>query len=336
MDGFVERLKSVLASRDVVDIGQFQWIGLDMVRRKAGDDWIRISKTVYDVSACFIESKLGPEDALIRARGGFIVIFGKPDPKATQAAVQAVSEELNRFFQKDELLCLLGVSAQSETVSAKRLLDRVAANVGGGDGPSAARFGETGWKPLEIAKAEPGQPGAEAPVRPSRPEPRRSGPVKARKLGERLRKVEFNPGEDGDSIVFKPCWGAREQMVSAYFCLARRLWHGQNLYSRQVFLGENDAAEQRALDAHVAAAANSAMLSLLRECGAGALIIPSSYGSMSARGFRKRFFDLLGQTPREERARLMVQLDDIPPLAPPFRCCGRCSPKSTPSAARSW
>lgn len=319
MSGFVDRLKSVLANRTVSEYGQLQWLSLDMVRCKAGDDWIRIAKTVYDVSARFIETKLGAEDAVIQARGGFIIIFAEPDSAAAMARVASVSEELNTFFQDDQVLSMLGVSATAEPVSPARLLDRIAATAARENAPGDARFGagealDSGdeWRPLDFAEVDPSKARSL----------RRAGSAGGGKSagsasrGDRTDALAFDPANKGDSVIFKPSWDAYNERISTYFCLARRNWHGQALYGRQVLMSGGDGERHCALDLIVARAAAEAVLNQIEAGDRSGVVIPTHFAAISTPGLRQDFLDALKDVPHKARTRLYVQIDDLPGRAP--------------------
>jgi len=119
MDQSLEsKLKKALAGRDAADMGQFEFLNLDMVRAEAGDKWIEVRKKIYSVSAYFVEKRLHADDVVMRCRGGFILIFAHLNGAQARDRVGATSAELNRFFLGDQILKDLEVRAEAKSVSA--------------------------------------------------------------------------------------------------------------------------------------------------------------------------------------------------------------------------
>lgn len=121
-----ERLRNALTGRSTVEMGQFQWVNLDMVRKEAGEDWDRLRRKIYNVSAQFIERRLDEGDVLLRAQGGFMLIFGEREGEEASEKVEEISLALNVFFLGDRILRKLKIEAEARSLSPEEFLQIVA------------------------------------------------------------------------------------------------------------------------------------------------------------------------------------------------------------------
>jgi hypothetical protein len=157
-DGLEQRLKTALAGRKTIEMGQFQMLNLDMVKAETGDQWIALRKKIYNVAVHFIEKRLHPDDVLVRCRGGFILVFAHFTGNEAKERVAQLSRELNLFFLGDQILKHLEIRAEARTVTASELAQVVASanraapnhSVAGGrrksDQAGEAKPGGAGWK----------------------------------------------------------------------------------------------------------------------------------------------------------------------------------------------
>jgi len=123
------KLREALVGREAVEMGQFKWVNLDMVRREAGANWDRLRARIYDASASFIEKRLTEPDVLMRCQGGFMIIFGDLEGEEAAAKVEEISLALNVFFLGDQLLKQLKIEAEARSVTSDELLQIVATSV---------------------------------------------------------------------------------------------------------------------------------------------------------------------------------------------------------------
>jgi hypothetical protein len=115
------KLLAAVNGRDSLDLGQFQLLNLDMVKREAGKDWARLRKKIYSVASHFIEKRLHKEDLLVDCQGGFVLVFADVDEAEALARVQKISAEMNLFFLGDRILKHLQVKAQVRKISMDAL-----------------------------------------------------------------------------------------------------------------------------------------------------------------------------------------------------------------------
>ena len=118
-------LKTALASKETVDVGQFHLLNLDAVKEIAGDDWPNRRKKIFDVSTHFIEKRISPEDLLMPCAEGFLLIFADSE-KDSDDEIEQISKALQIFFMGAPDLKSLQVSWETDTVTAKELVQLAA------------------------------------------------------------------------------------------------------------------------------------------------------------------------------------------------------------------
>jgi hypothetical protein len=122
----LDRLKTSLSGRQTIDLGQFQWVNLDMVRREAGDDWDKLRHEIFKASSAFIERRISSDDVLMRFEGGFMLVFSDLDGDAADEKIDEISLALNTFFIGDRALRSLQIAAEARQVSKDEFLAIVA------------------------------------------------------------------------------------------------------------------------------------------------------------------------------------------------------------------
>ena len=394
------RLVAAVNGRPNLDLGQFQLLNLDMVKREAGEDWARLRKKVYSVASHFIEKRLRKQDVLVDCQGGFVLVFADAEAEEAQARVAKISAEMNLFFLGDRILKHLQVKAQVRQISVGEL-ERFIAGISGSAPPEE--------KPAKPAKAKPAPavangssararwqkaPGAR-PVRQaswataegraggandpswtgdhnsdaveeetarwvcddaaetgavavspfkdgSAPETRERAHLEAaRQAHEKssakkardgwhdivaqaecpndlgLPEAVFtDPGPHWDDIIFKPFFDAKRLVVSAHFCLPRRIHGGQVYYGRDTLLGECSPDIHRALDRAVAIAAQRGFQQLFAGGVTCVIVIPVHYDTIRGVQDRVNYFSILQAVPQHLRDHFYLRIDDIPPGAP--------------------
>jgi hypothetical protein len=98
MDNLASRLRTMAKGRDTLDVARFQFIDLEDVRDAYGERWPAQKARIEDVAEGFLRRRINPEDMLITAGGGFLVVFGSAAGDAADAAAGALSHGLNEFF----------------------------------------------------------------------------------------------------------------------------------------------------------------------------------------------------------------------------------------------
>lgn len=293
------KLKTVLAGRSAVDMGQFQFLNLDRVREETGEDWPNLREKVYDVSAHFIEKRIDAGDVAIRCRGGFMIVFAAVDAEAAAAKVSGIAAELERFFLGDGRFDALELSSEARSVTTEELLEIVARAQDEGGGRQPAAPGDAAGN-----AAEP-RPRWQSVDRPDRPTVQPT--------------ARHDPGEDGDvwdEIVFRPCWDARRGALTYSVCLPRRVVNGFAYFGRDVLMGRDEPDLHRRMDIAVARAAQRGFQKARARTGPCVIVIPVHYATLSTPSRRMDYLALLQAVPEPVRRFFHLRIDGVPSGAP--------------------
>jgi hypothetical protein len=93
-----ERIRRLANGRAMLDVAQFQFVGLDDVRRRYGDKWPEKRERVLLVAGQFIARRMDARDVLITGLDGFLVVFSNRSGRAADNAARRIAVELNEFF----------------------------------------------------------------------------------------------------------------------------------------------------------------------------------------------------------------------------------------------
>jgi hypothetical protein len=112
-----ERIRRLANGRNTIDVAQFQFIGLENVRDRYGPQWTAKRERVFQVARHFIARRISPEDVLIPAAEGFLLVFGAFTGVLADAVAHRISTELNTFFLGSPDLDDFKVGTQHEAMS---------------------------------------------------------------------------------------------------------------------------------------------------------------------------------------------------------------------------
>lgn len=93
-----ERIRRLANGRNTIDVAQFQFIGIDAIRDRYGEQWASRRDRAVHIARHFIARRLAPDDVLIPAADGFLVVFGMFSGILADAVADRISTELNAFF----------------------------------------------------------------------------------------------------------------------------------------------------------------------------------------------------------------------------------------------
>src|SRR5262245_16649457 len=80
-----EQMRRLANGRTTIDVAQFQFIGLDEVRRRYADKWKERRDRVMHVAREFISRRMTPEDMMIPGADGFLLVFGARSGSVAEA-----------------------------------------------------------------------------------------------------------------------------------------------------------------------------------------------------------------------------------------------------------
>jgi hypothetical protein len=112
-----ERIRRLAHGRSTLDVAQFQFIGLDEIRRTYAERWSEKRERVGRVARHFISRRIAPDDVLVAGADGFLLVFGGVTGFLAEAAARQISRELNAFFLGDPELGGVQVEAQSAAMT---------------------------------------------------------------------------------------------------------------------------------------------------------------------------------------------------------------------------
>lgn len=93
-----EKIRRLANGRSTIDVAQFQFIGLNIIRERYGQSWKERRDKVVHVASNFITRRIAPDDVMIAGADGFLLVFGSRSGVLADAAAQRISTELNTFF----------------------------------------------------------------------------------------------------------------------------------------------------------------------------------------------------------------------------------------------
>ena len=115
-----EQFKEAMRESRPIDTAQIQVIGLDTIKQNAGDDWGRESARIRESSLDFIRLRLGPQDTVIPAGDGFLVVYAGPD----NGKRDDLQHALNEFYVEKPATRPLSVNVKRESLGADLLIER--------------------------------------------------------------------------------------------------------------------------------------------------------------------------------------------------------------------
>lgn len=139
-DKITDRLKSLSRDGGSIEAAQVKLIGLDEIREAAGDRWPRMRERVRTGSLSILAHHTGPEDVVIPAGDGFLVVLSECSPGQTQQRCQAMRDALLAFYLGEETLKSLRPEVNNRVLTAEGLTDLIAASAHTGETVSRPRF----------------------------------------------------------------------------------------------------------------------------------------------------------------------------------------------------
>ncbi len=122
------------------ETAQVKVIGLDDIRRAAGECWAEIGPRVRANSMQFLTGCLGQDDIVIPAGDGFLVIFAADEQRNFEAESATIQDALNAFYLGEEATRALQAKVTHERVGPHGMVHLL----GGGSAAVAAPVADTG------------------------------------------------------------------------------------------------------------------------------------------------------------------------------------------------
>lgn len=123
------RLKAMARDGGSIEAAQVKLIGLDEIRQAAGPRWPRMRERVRMGSFAILSQYTTPEDVIIPAGDGFLIMLAEGRPGDAQRRCQQMRDALLTFYLGEEALAALRPEVNNRVLSAEGLTDLIASSV---------------------------------------------------------------------------------------------------------------------------------------------------------------------------------------------------------------
>jgi hypothetical protein len=123
------RLRTISRDDGSIDAAQVRVIGLDEIREAAGVNWPRMRERVRSGSMDILSKHTGPEDVIIPAGDGFLVILAEGAPGNNQERCKKMREALLSFYLGEDALSGLRAAVTPRSLTADGFADFIAAGM---------------------------------------------------------------------------------------------------------------------------------------------------------------------------------------------------------------
>jgi hypothetical protein len=129
LENIVGRLRSLARDGGSMDAVQIKLIGLDDIRVAAGAAWPKLSERVREGSMHMLARRLHPNDVVLPAGDGFLVIFAEGGAASCEQRCDAMRRALLEFYLGDEGLSALRPEIKPRVLSGEGLTDLLAHSI---------------------------------------------------------------------------------------------------------------------------------------------------------------------------------------------------------------
>ena len=123
------RLKAMADAGGSIEAAQVKLIGLDEIREAAGARWPRMCERVRSGSLSILAQHTGPEDVIIPAGDGFLIMLAEGRAGDAQRRCQDMRNALLKFYLGEEALAALRPEVTSRALTATGLTDLIASRM---------------------------------------------------------------------------------------------------------------------------------------------------------------------------------------------------------------
>ena len=125
-----DRLKATVRRGGSVEVSRVKVIGLEDIRRGAGEAWPQIAARVRTNALYFLERRMGPGDVVVASSEGFVIVYGEQTGDTAEAKSVELQEALNHFFLGQETEVPLLAQVEHSSVAAGDLAAMLAPDPG--------------------------------------------------------------------------------------------------------------------------------------------------------------------------------------------------------------
>ncbi len=98
----INRLRASVREKHAFEAAQVKIIGLAEICQAAGDRWAEWPDRVRTKSMYFLERRLAPDDVIVLAGDGFLIMYGDSTSADATRRADDLREALNQFFLGEE------------------------------------------------------------------------------------------------------------------------------------------------------------------------------------------------------------------------------------------
>ncbi len=125
------RLRALTREGGSIEAAQVKLIGLDEIREAAGPRWPRMRERVRTGSMSILAQHTGPDDVIIPAGDGFLIMLAEGRAGDAQRRCQDMRDALLKFYLGEEALSSLRPEVKNRALTPAGLTDLIASTMRG-------------------------------------------------------------------------------------------------------------------------------------------------------------------------------------------------------------
>lgn len=123
------RLRAMARDGGSIEAAQVKLIGLDEIRDAAGPRWPRMRERVRSGSMSILSQHTGPDDVIVPAGDGFLIMLAAGPPGDTQRRCQQMRDALLAFYLGDDALASLRPDVKNRSLNAAGLTELISSSL---------------------------------------------------------------------------------------------------------------------------------------------------------------------------------------------------------------
>lgn len=282
------RLKLLLEQQSTVCAGQLVIVGLDAIRDKLGDGWVRYRDRVHSHFDKVVESTLAPSEVTLRISDDkYVVVFHERDQAASQVVCEKILSQVHDTFLGSPELAGLSLDSIVMTLDPQSLARSMGLELENGSAPVG---------PPEAEKVPAAKP-APAVIR------KKAGPFEVAK----------------QDIWYLPVWDLENQLIYSYLPTIIRNKGRRRVAGYSALEDTRDPKQIRALDMHLMERGLRDLLEFHKSGGKSFVVLPVHYETLERSETRGQLHRLCMSVPANVRSQVMFLLTGLTPGHPPWR-----------------
>ena len=149
-----DRLRAMSRDGSSIEAAQVKLIGLDEIREAAGPRWARMRDRVRRGSQAILAQHTEPDDVIIPAGDGFLIMLAEGRPGDTQRRCQQMRDALLSFYLGEEALKSLRPEVNNRSLTAEGLTDLIASTARERPMVAKSHNDEIAFAPILLAREQ--------------------------------------------------------------------------------------------------------------------------------------------------------------------------------------